>query len=214
MPAPTRKSARSAAAASKGQSTLSFNNRVSKSGAAKATGKDAAAAAATELESPIATPPPSKKAKIEEAEEAVVEPEDESQEVEDDKPEAEVRASKITDAQLRKYWKGVEEARLAKRVHQEELGLGEKVLRYFDISSQYGVGFSPFPFLVKCLILTIILQPCIGMPRMKRWSRAERLGLNPPIEVLAVLLKEKSSNPDVEKSAMDRLMSSTAIGSG
>lgn len=48
---------------------------------------------------------------------------------------------------------------------------------------------------------------------MKRWYRAERLGMDPPIEVLAVLLKEKSSNADIEKSAMDRLMSSTAIGS-
>lgn len=146
MPAPTRKSARGAAAASKGQLTLSFNNRVSKSGAVKTTGKHEAAA---ELESPIAAAPPSKKAKIEEVAEAVTDAEEEAQDAEDDKPEAEVRAQKITDAQVRKYWKGVEEVRLAKRVHQEELALGEKVLRYFDISSQYGVGLSPALFGVE-----------------------------------------------------------------
>ncbi|CAN8104005.1 unnamed protein product [Discula destructiva] len=190
MPAPTRKSTRGAAARgapSGKQATLSFNNRVSKVGAVKATGKDKD----VKPESPIATPPSSKEAEVDDVE--IVE---EAVEVEDaeDKPEDEVRAEKISDAQIRKYWKGVEEARLAKRVHQEDLGLGEKVLRYFDISSQYG--------------------PCIGIPRTKRWYRAERLGLNPPIEVLAVLVKEKPADADVERSALDRLMSSTAIGSG
>lgn len=59
-----------------------------------------------------------------------------------EKPQAEVRARKVTDAQVKKYWRGVEGARIAKRVHQGELSLGEKVLRYFDISSQYGVSSS------------------------------------------------------------------------
>lgn len=48
---------------------------------------------------------------------------------------------------------------------------------------------------------------------MKRWYRAERLDLNPPIEVLAVLLKEKEGNEDIERAAIDRIMGSTAIGS-
>lgn len=57
-------------------------------------------------------------------------------------------------------------------------------------------------------------QPCIGITRMKRWHRAERLGLNPPIEVLAVLLKEKKQgNSEIERSTMDRLMESTAVWS-
>lgn len=48
---------------------------------------------------------------------------------------------------------------------------------------------------------------------MKRWSRAERLGLNPPIEVLAVLLKEgKQGDTEIETAAMDRIMGSTAVG--
>ena len=59
-------------------------------------------------------------------------------------------------------------------VHQEHLSLNEKILRHFDISSQYG--------------------PCIGIPRLRRWKRADGLGLNPPLEVLAVLLREQKTN--------------------
>lgn len=151
----TRKSTRGSAAKGTAlgkQSTLSFSNRVSKAGAVKATAKDKSA----ELDPPIATPPPPKKAKLEEpatveeqfeeqvADQSQIEEVEEKPEVEaaDTKTTAEVRAERITDAQIRKYWKGVEEARLAKRVHQEDLGTGEKVLRYFDISSQYGASFS------------------------------------------------------------------------
>ncbi len=45
------------------------------------------------------------------------------------------------------------------------------MLRHFDLSSQYG--------------------PCIGIPRRRRWERADALGLRPPVEVLAVLLREE-----------------------
>lgn len=48
---------------------------------------------------------------------------------------------------------------------------------------------------------------------MKRWQRAEKLGLNPPIEVLAVLLKEEAKGTHgIERAAIDELMNSTAIG--
>ena len=57
------------------------------------------------------------------------------------------------------------------------------------------------------------VKPCIGITRMRRWQRAQRLGLNPPIEVLAVLLKEEESgNHDIEKAHVDQIMNSTAIG--
>lgn len=52
--------------------------------------------------------------------------------------------------------------------------MNEKILRHFDLSSQYG--------------------PCIGIPILRRWKRAYGLGLNPPIEVLAVLLQEQKTN--------------------
>lgn len=56
------------------------------------------------------------------------------------KSDAEIEAEKISDAQIAKYWKGIEKLRRAPRVHQQDLMLSEKVLRYFDVSSQYGVS--------------------------------------------------------------------------
>jgi DNA polymerase delta subunit 4 len=44
---------------------------------------------------------------------------------------------------------------------------------------------------------------------MKRWVRANKLGLAPPIEVLAVLLKEENKgNTSIERAYIDELMSS------
>lgn len=62
------------------------------------------------------------------------------------KTDAERKAEKLGDAAIEKYWRKLEAQRLAKRVHQEELSTGEKVLRYFDVSSQYGVRLSPLLF--------------------------------------------------------------------
>ena len=46
---------------------------------------------------------------------------------------------------------------------------------------------------------------------MKRWVRANKLGLSPPIEVLAVLLKEeKKNNTKIERAYVDELLSSNA----
>jgi DNA polymerase delta subunit 4 len=44
---------------------------------------------------------------------------------------------------------------------------------------------------------------------MKRWHRADRLGLNPPIEVLAVLLKEeKKGTKKIETAHIDEILNS------
>lgn len=51
-----------------------------------------------------------------------------------------MEASKISDAQIKKYWKRKEDDRIAARVHQRGLSVHEKVLREFDLSSQFGVG--------------------------------------------------------------------------
>ncbi|KAI5201667.1 hypothetical protein E4T39_05124 [Aureobasidium subglaciale] len=104
----------------------------------------------------------------------------------------EARARKITDAQIKKYWRAKEAERQAPRVHQQGLDVSEKILREFDMSGQYG--------------------PCIGIARSKRWTRAHNLGLSPPIEVLAVLLKEgdKSKNR-MQRAHVDELMNSKFI---
>lgn len=62
---------------------------------------------------------------------------------EDVKSELEEKGSKVSDAQVKKYWKGKEDERIAPRVHQRGLSVNEKILRHFDLSSQYGVSPSP-----------------------------------------------------------------------
>jgi DNA polymerase delta subunit 4 len=55
----------------------------------------------------------------------------------------------------------------------------------------------------------MVSQPCIGVARMKRWVRANKLGLSPPIEVLSVILKEEQKgNTRIERAYVDELMSS------
>lgn len=53
-------------------------------------------------------------------------------------------ASQITDAKIRKYWREREALRLARRVHQGGLEIGEKVLREWDCMSQFGVCYTSF----------------------------------------------------------------------
>ena len=60
------------------------------------------------------------------------------------KSDDEERASKVTDAQIKKYWREREAERKAPRVHMEGVSMEEKVLRFFDMSSQYGVRI-PIP---------------------------------------------------------------------
>ena len=52
----------------------------------------------------------------------------------------EAQARKISDAQVKKYWRAKEQERKAPRIHQEDLTVYEKVLREWDMSGQYGVS--------------------------------------------------------------------------
>lgn len=65
------------------------------------------------------------------------------------------KGSTVSEAQIRRYWQGKEEERIAPRVHQTGLSVEEKVLRHFDLSTQYGVRSFPsfflFPFSVYVL---------------------------------------------------------------
>ncbi|MCJ1291861.1 hypothetical protein MMC34_003408 [Xylographa carneopallida] len=147
-----------------------------------------------------------------------------------ERTDVEARAAKVTDAQVKRYWKKKEEERKAPRggfyslmrcakikcyfdralalflnqaltaptspVHQQGLSVEEKLLREFDLSSQFG--------------------PCVGIARTKRWKRADALGLNPPLEVLAVLLKAGSKpSPAVQaqRAYVDELMASKFVTS-
>lgn len=64
--------------------------------------------------------------------------------------EIEQKAAEIPDTQIRKYWFEKEEERIAPRVHQQGLSVNEKVLRHFDLSSQYGVCV-PHYWIFPCL---------------------------------------------------------------
>jgi DNA polymerase delta subunit 4 len=46
----------------------------------------------------------------------------------------------------------------------------------------------------------------MGIDRTRRWKRANSLGLNPPIEVLAVLVQEAEKGAKVQKSYLEGLM--------
>ncbi|RGP80595.1 DNA polymerase delta subunit 4 [Fusarium longipes] len=194
-------SARSRGLPAKGQSTLSFSNKVTKP-VPKNTKKSIVSPSVVKID-PGQLTKKREAGDIVDGEPAVAELEPiEVDEEETYKPEvalepvnseAELRAEKITDAQIKKYWKSIENQWSTPRLHQQGVSQNERILRYFDVSSQYG--------------------PCIGMPRMKRWKRADRLGLNPPIEVLAVLMKEeRSGNDQIETAHMDEILNSIAIG--
>ncbi len=52
----------------------------------------------------------------------------------------------------------------------------------------------------------------MGIARLKRWNRANRLNLHPPLEVLAVLLKEEEKgNVKSERAHIDELISSRFV---
>lgn len=151
----------------KGQSTLlSFSNKVTKS-----VPKDTKKAIISPAVANVEVPEPTKEdelatAIIDEPETKETEEQDVGDEEEDEavpeieaapeKSEVEVRAEQITDAQIKKYWKSIEGQWSSPRVHQEGLSLQEKVLRYFDVSSQYGVSHPLIPSLICCLTSTAL----------------------------------------------------------
>lgn len=164
MPPTTRRSTRSSGPAAGKQSTLSFKHKVTK---AIKTGKEGYKSPARAKEyipeaspSPPASPTRAKASKKAEPatpavdddiedENAINEPEEEKVEVvkktEDGDKTAEAAA--LSDKAIEKYWAGIEASREARAVHKkhgEGLSTGEKVLRYFDVSSQYGVRILSF----------------------------------------------------------------------
>ncbi|KAI8625799.1 hypothetical protein F5Y19DRAFT_238532 [Xylariaceae sp. FL1651] len=191
----TRRSSGGGGASSK-QATLSFNHRVTKSVPKSA--KDLTSSTPAK-QSPLAKhvihADPAVKVEVDtdEDEKVKVEEKEPKLEPEREKTDAELRAEKITSRQIDQYWRKLERERRTKRVHQQDLSLAEKILRYWDVSSQYG--------------------PCVGITRIKRWQRADRLGLNPPLEVLAVLMQEESNGTNgIERAHIDSILNSTAVG--
>jgi len=112
-------------------------------------------------------------------------------------------AAKLSKAAVKEYYHEILASRLCTPYHQDSLTLEEKILRHFDLSMQYG--------------------PAIGITRLNRWKRAHRMGFNPPVEVLAVVLQmedealakgaeELAGRRDTRKSYMDDFLSSRCAG--
>ncbi|KAJ5256876.1 hypothetical protein N7478_012980 [Penicillium angulare] len=102
----------------------------------------------------------------------------------DPQPAEDKLALSLTKKDLNKYWEKKEGAWKPVRIHEADVKLEEKILRNFDLSIDYG--------------------PCVGIGRLDRWRRAARMGLEPPIEVLTVLLKGEDIS---ESSHMEKLIS-------
>jgi len=75
------------------------------------------------------------------------------------------------DPNLRSAAKRIETKREAPFVHQESQNTLHTILRDFDLTPRYG--------------------PCVGISRLDRYRRAEKMGLKPPIEVLQILETEE-----------------------
>jgi DNA polymerase delta subunit 4 len=139
MPA-TRKSSRLSSGAAGKQSTLSFNHRVTKSVPKSA--KEAALDKPSPLAKEIVPEPEAKD--VEAVEEIPVAQVEETKPEVTEKTELELKAEKVSAKEIERYWSKIDSARRAKATHKkhtEGLTTGEKVLRYFDVSSQYGVSF-------------------------------------------------------------------------
>jgi len=64
--------------------------------------------------------------------------------------------------------------------HPEDQNTIHTILRNFDLTPKYG--------------------PCVGITRLERYRRAEKMGLKPPVEVLQILETdegERSWNTDL-----------------
>ncbi|KAF8421640.1 DNA polymerase delta, subunit 4-domain-containing protein [Tirmania nivea] len=94
-------------------------------------------------------------------------------------PEITTSFAKLSPNQITLYHKSILSTRLTPPVHQSGLSPTEKILRYFDLSSQYG--------------------PSIGITRVNRWKRAYKMGMNPPIEVLKCLVDVEEREGKVER---------------
>lgn len=124
----------------KGQSTISFASSVTKAIPKDIKNNVISAPIRTKVE--VTEPVVKDVVEVEEQdddEEEDEEPEKPTVQPTEEKSKEEQLAEDMTDAQVNKYWKSIESERKAPRVHQEGLSTNEKLLRYFDVSSQYGV---------------------------------------------------------------------------
>jgi DNA polymerase delta subunit 4 len=123
------------------QPTLSFKKKVVK--AIKTPKEDYKSPPRTKEWVPKSSPEPESKKHEEDVSSAATDDKhDDSLPQPEPKSEAVAQAEKINDKAIQQFWDEINEPRSAKAVHKkhtEGLTTEEKILRYFDVSSQYGV---------------------------------------------------------------------------
>lgn len=73
----------------------------------------------------------------------------------------------LHDPELKAAEQRILETHIAPLVHAQTQSIVDTILKEFDNTYRYG--------------------PCVGITRLERWDRADRLGLNPPSEVRKIL---------------------------
>ncbi|KAG5355812.1 DNA polymerase delta subunit 4 [Yarrowia sp. B02] len=73
----------------------------------------------------------------------------------------------------------IAEQSIAPDVHPEDVNNCEKILKNFDFTVDFG--------------------PVVGLTRLERWNRAQKLGLNPPALVKQILETKQGTTEDVYK---------------
>ena len=114
----------------KQQTTLSFNHRVTKPSSAAKSAKDRASL------SP-ATPAKTKE-------------EEKEEEKDEEKSEVELRALALSEKDIRWHLRLLKYGRVGCHVHHEGLAEAERILRVWDVSSQYGVRCFHYHDLLLC----------------------------------------------------------------
>ncbi|KAK9326389.1 DNA polymerase delta, subunit 4-domain-containing protein [Lipomyces orientalis] len=80
------------------------------------------------------------------------------------------------DPQYVAYFETTQKVNIASPIHQQGVSTVVRILKNFDLTAAYG--------------------PTVGMTRLQRWQRAEKLGLNPPEVVYKILTSKEGKSID------------------
>ncbi|KAK9240871.1 DNA polymerase delta, subunit 4-domain-containing protein [Lipomyces kononenkoae] len=90
-------------------------------------------------------------------------------------PEAEEPLD-FEDPEYRAYFDQTQKVNIAAPIHQQGVSTVVRILKNFDLTAAYG--------------------PTVGMTRLQRWRRAEKLGLKPPEVVYKILVSKEGKSMD------------------
>ncbi|KAK9370182.1 DNA polymerase delta, subunit 4-domain-containing protein [Lipomyces kononenkoae] len=82
----------------------------------------------------------------------------------------------FNDPEYRAYFEQTQKVNIAEPIHQQGVSTVVRILKNFDLTAAYG--------------------PTVGMTRLQRWRRAEKLGLQPPEVVYKILVSKEGKSMD------------------